>query len=129
MSPAWLKQVKFDARGLVPAVVQDAVSGQVLMVAYMNEEALLKTLRTGKTHFYSRSRRKIWLKGQTSGHWQKVKEIRLDCDGDTVLVKAAQTGGACHEGYRSCFFRRLDGNHRWRVAERRVFDPRRIYGK
>ena len=129
MTPVWLKQVKFDSKGLVPAVIQDAASGEVLMVAYMNEEALLKTLKTGKTHFHSRSRKKIWLKGETSGHWQKVKEIRLDCDGDTVLVRAAQVGGACHEGYASCFFRRMEGDRRWRVADRRIFDPKRIYGK
>ena len=130
MSPTWLREVKFDARGLVPAVVQDAGTGEVLMVGYMNEEALLKTLKSGKTHFYSRSRKGIWLKGETSGHWQKVKEVRLDCDGDTVLVKATQTGGACHEGYRSCFFRRLNGNGgQWKIAQRRIFDPKKIYGK
>lgn len=101
-------KVKFDEAGLVPAVVQDAASGTVLMLAYMNEAALARTVETGVTWFYSRSRRALWRKGETSGHVQKVREILYDCDGDTLLVKVDQTGAACHEGTFSCFSRRLD---------------------
>ncbi len=101
--------IKYDQRGLVPAVIQDAASGTVLMLAYMNAESLQKTLETGETWFYSRSRQALWHKGETSGHVQTVKDIYYDCDGDTLLVKVAQTGVACHEGTFSCFSRRLDG--------------------
>jgi phosphoribosyl-ATP pyrophosphohydrolase/phosphoribosyl-AMP cyclohydrolase len=102
-----LAEVKFDRDGLVPAVVQDATSGEVLMVAYMNKESLAKTLETGQTHFWSRSRKELWHKGETSGHTQAVKSIALDCDGDTLLLRVEQTGVACHTGNRSCFFREL----------------------
>jgi len=104
-----VEKIKFDQQGLVPAVVQDAASGTVLMLAYMNAESLQKTLATGVTWFYSRSRRALWQKGETSGHVQKVQEIYYDCDGDTLLVKVEQTGAACHEGTFSCFSRRLNG--------------------
>ena len=97
----------FDAHGLIPAVVQDAATGQVLMLAYMNRESLAKTLETGLVHFWSRSRGELWQKGETSGHIQHVCEIRFDCDGDTLLVLVSQVGAACHTGERSCFFRRL----------------------
>ena len=100
-------EVKFDRDGLVPAVVQDASSGEVLMVAYMNKESLAKTMETGQTHFWSRSRKELWRKGETSGHTQAVKSIAVDCDGDSLLVRAEQTGVACHTGNRSCFFREL----------------------
>jgi phosphoribosyl-ATP pyrophosphohydrolase/phosphoribosyl-AMP cyclohydrolase len=103
-----LAEVKFDRDGLVPAVVQDATSGEVLMVAYMNKESLAKTLETGQTHFWSRSRKELWHKGETSGHTQAVKSIALDCDGDTLLLRVEQTGVACHTGNRSCFFRELN---------------------
>jgi phosphoribosyl-ATP pyrophosphohydrolase len=103
-----LTDIKFDQHGLVPAVIQDAASGAVLMLAYMNEESLQKTLTTGVTWFYSRSRRSLWQKGETSGHVQKVREVYYDCDGDTLLIKVEQTGAACHEGTFSCFSRRLD---------------------
>lgn len=113
--------------GLVPAIVQDAASGDVLMLAYMNEEAWNKTLETGDAHFYSRSRDTLWRKGGTSGHVQKVKSVRLDCDVDTVLLGVEQIGGAaCHEGYRSCFYREIrDGE----VVEcsPKVFDPKEVY--
>lgn len=102
--------IKFDQQGLVPAVIQDAASGEVLMLAYMNAASLAKTLETGVTWFYSRSRRALWQKGETSGHVQKVREVYYDCDGDTLLVKVEQQGAACHEGTFSCFSRRLDGN-------------------
>ncbi len=104
-----LEKIKFDQQGLVPAVIQDDASGTVLMLAYMNEESLQKTLATGVTWFYSRSRKALWQKGETSGHVQKVKEVYYDCDGDTLLVKVEQVGAACHEGTFSCFSRRLDG--------------------
>ncbi len=115
--------------GLVPVIAQDYKTGDVLMLAYMNEEAWKKTLETGKVHYYSRSRNKIWLKGESSGHVQLVKEIFLDCDLDTVLIKIEQLGGAaCHKGYRSCFYRRLDGNELKIVGEK-IFDPEVVYGK
>ncbi len=108
MSDALSEEIKWDARGLVPAVVQDANDGRVLMLAYMDKEALAKTVETGFTHFHSRSRGVLWKKGETSGHVQKVREIRLDCDGDTVLVKVDPTGPACHTDAPTCFFRRDD---------------------
>ncbi|NLT20646.1 MAG: phosphoribosyl-AMP cyclohydrolase, partial [Syntrophomonadaceae bacterium] len=101
--------VKFDQNGLIPAIIQDYSSGEVLMLAYMNEESLKKTIDTGKTWFYSRSRQSLWLKGETSGHIQEVKEIRYDCDEDTLLILVAQTGAACHTGHYSCFYRNQDG--------------------
>lgn len=102
-----IERIKFDTNGLVPAVVQDSLSGAVLMLAYMNRQSLTKTLETGTTWFYSRSRQELWNKGETSGHVQKVKEMFYDCDGDTLLVKVEQTGVACHEGTYSCFSRRF----------------------
>ena len=102
-----IERIKFDQTGLVPAVVQDAATGTVLMLAYMNRESLKKTLETGTTWFYSRSRQELWNKGATSGHVQKVQELFYDCDGDTLLVKVEQTGAACHEGTYSCFSRRF----------------------
>ena len=101
--------IKFDEKGLVPAVIQDAVTGEVLMTAYMNEESLRETMDTGRTVFYSRSRQELWRKGETSGHVQRVKEIRADCDGDCLLIKVEQTGAACHTGKYSCFYRTIDG--------------------
>jgi phosphoribosyl-AMP cyclohydrolase len=118
----------FDkGEGLIPAVVQDDQSGEVLMLAYMNKDAWLKTLATGKAHYWSRSRQRLWLKGETSGHVQLVSEIRLDCDEDTILLKVRQVGGAaCHTGYRSCFYRKwADGD--FVTAEETVFDPKEVY--
>lgn len=100
-----LDMLKFNQQGLIPAIVQDYESGQVLMLAYMNRESLQKTMETGLTWFWSRSRQKLWQKGETSGHIQQVREIFYDCDADALLVKAAQTGPACHTGNRSCFYR------------------------
>lgn len=113
--------------GLLPVIAQDADSGRVLMLAYMNQEAWEKTLETGTVHYWSRSRRKLWLKGETSGHVQKVVDILVDCDLDTILIKVHQLGGAaCHEGYQSCFFRRLkDGT--FEITEEKVFDPKEVY--
>ena len=124
----WIEQVKFDRQGLIPAVVQDVRTKGVLMVAYMNREALEKTLQTKKTHFYSRSRKKLWLKGESSGHIQKVKQIALDCDGDCLVVQVQQVGGACHTGYRSCFYRVLQKGE-WKQVGRPLFDPVKVYGK
>lgn len=109
METAELKDLRFDKNGLIPAVVQEACSGKVLMVAWMNAESLQKTLASGETWFYSRSRQELWHKGATSGHIQKVLDILVDCDADTLLVVVGQTGAACHTGSKSCFFRRLQG--------------------
>ncbi|MBG0777976.1 MAG: phosphoribosyl-AMP cyclohydrolase [Desulfovibrionaceae bacterium] len=113
--------------GLVPAIAQDAASGEVLMMAYMNEEAWNKTLETGEVHYYSRSRKTLWHKGGTSGHVQRVVSIRLDCDDDTVLLRIEQIGGAaCHKGYRSCFYRELKDGAVSQCAPV-VFDPKEVY--
>ena len=114
--------------GLVAAVVQDASSGRVLMVGFMNREAFEKTVSTGAVTFFSRSRNKLWTKGETSGHRLVVREISTDCDQDAVLIRAEALGpGVCHNGYRSCFYRRLEDG-RWQVAEERAFDPAAVYG-
>lgn len=114
--------------GLVTAVVQDAASARVLMVGYMNQAAFEKTLATGHVTFFSRSRNKLWTKGETSGHVLAVKEIRTDCDQDAVLIQAEALGpGVCHNGYESCFYRRLESGE-WRVQESRTFDPAAVYG-
>lgn len=112
--------------GMLPVIVQDAASRRVLMLAYMNEAAWAKTLETGLAHYWSRSRQKMWLKGETSGHVQKVRDMYLDCDADTLLILVEQTGAACHEGYASCFFRRLQ-NGVFQVAEAQVFNPKEVY--
>lgn len=124
-----LKEVKFDSRGLVPAVVQEANSLQVLMMAWMSKGSLERTLATGNAHFWSRSRRKIWLKGEESGHYQWVREIWVDCDGDTLLLKVEQTRAACHLGYRSCFFKRMDRDGNLQIIGNKVFEPAKVYGK
>ncbi len=113
-------QLKFDEKGLIPAITQDYRTDEVLMLAYMNAESLEKTLETGKAHYYSRSRQKLWLKGETSGHFQHVKSISMDCDGDTLLLKVEQTGAACHTGHRSCFFTKME------VAADTVADPQHV---
>lgn len=114
--------------GLLPAVVQDAASRRVLMVGFMNEEAFRKTVETGTVVFYSRSRNKLWMKGETSGHKLMVKEIRTDCDADCVLVTVEALGpGVCHEGYESCFFRKLEEGG-WKVKDEQTYDPRAVYG-
>jgi phosphoribosyl-AMP cyclohydrolase len=121
-----LDYTKLD--GLVAAVIQDHATGRVLMVGFMNEEAFRKTVESGFATFYSRSRNKLWLKGESSGHRLIVKEISTDCDRDAVLLKVEAVGpGVCHEGYESCFFRKLDGRE-WSVSEPRAFDPAVVYG-
>jgi len=114
--------------GLVPAIIQDAETNKVLMLAYMDKNAWEKTLETGKTWFYSRSRDKYWMKGEESGNVQNVKEVFVDCDDDTVLVKVEQVGkAACHTGYQSCFFRKLNGEIE--IVEEKIFDPEKVYKK
>ncbi len=126
----WTEVLRFDGEGLLPAIVQDADTGDVLMFAYVNEEALQKTFDTGTTHFWSRSRKQLWRKGEESGHTQHVVEVRCDCETpDVILVRVHQQGGACHEGYRSCFYRRLDAQGHMTVIARKVFDPESVYRK
>jgi len=115
--------------GFIPVVIQDASTNEILMLGYMNREAWEETLATKRSCFWSRSRKKIWMKGETSGHFQEIKEIRLDCDGDTLLLKVHQIGGAaCHTGFRSCFHYRLEESG-WKVLGERIFDPKEVYGK
>ena len=126
---AWLNKVNWSEDGLVPAIAQDAENGDILMVAWMNRDALKQTLQLGEAVYWSRSRKKLWHKGEESGHTQKVKEIRLDCDEDVVLLKIEQVGGiACHTGRRSCFFQRLDEGQ-WVVVDPVLKDPHEIYKK
>ncbi len=124
-----LGEVKFDSQGLVPAIVQDVRNLEILMMAWMSKDALKMTLSTGKVHFWSRSRQKIWLKGEESGHYQWIREIWLDCDGDALLLKVEQTQAACHLGYRSCFFRKMDKGGNLKILGKKVFEPAKIYGK
>jgi phosphoribosyl-AMP cyclohydrolase len=123
----WLNEIKWDDQGLVPVIAQDAASGEVLMFAWANREALEKTAALGQAVYWSRSRRKLWHKGEESGHFQKVIEIRTDCDGDVVLLKVEQVGGiACHTGRKSCFFQRLEEGC-WEPVEPVLKDPKEIY--
>jgi phosphoribosyl-AMP cyclohydrolase len=125
--PTFSQTLKYDANGLIPAVVQDADNGEVLMVAYMNSEAVDRTLETGHATYWSRSRRKFWIKGETSGHFQHLVELRTDCDQDCLLVRVRQEGVACHDGYRSCFYRAVrDGA--LEIVEEREVDPASVYG-
>ena len=129
MSEEWLDELCWNDRGLVPAIAQDAASGRVLTLAWMNREALAETARTGRAVYWSRSRGKLWRKGEESGHVQIVLELRLDCDADAVLLKVEQVGGiACHTGRESCYFRKLD-NGRWVTTDPVKKDPSLIYGK
>lgn len=123
-----MPELDFDKTGgLIPAIAQDADTGEVLMLAYMNKEAFEETLACGNAVYYSRSRKKLWKKGETSGHVQKVREIRVDCDNDTVLLKVTQAGGAaCHKGYKSCFHKVVE-NGEFEIVEQRVFDPEKVY--
>lgn len=123
----WLNEIKWDEQGLVPAIAQDAASGEVMMFAWMNREALEKTAQSGEAIYWSRSRRKLWHKGEESGHTQKVLEIRVDCDKDVVLLKIEQTGGiACHTGRRSCFFNKLEKGG-WEEVDPVIKQPEEIY--
>ncbi|MDH3288060.1 MAG: phosphoribosyl-AMP cyclohydrolase [Betaproteobacteria bacterium] len=127
MKEAWLEKIKWSPEGLVPAVAQDAGSGRVLMVAWMNREALQETARTGEAHYWSRSRAKLWHKGEESGHVQQVREIRLDCDADVIVLAVEQAGGiACHTGRQSCFYQKLEDGE-WVVVDPVLRDPKDIY--
>jgi phosphoribosyl-AMP cyclohydrolase len=128
MDTGWLDQVNWGENGLVPAIAQEAGSGQVLTLAWMNREALAETAREGRAVYWSRSRRRLWRKGEESGFVQRVREIRLDCDGDVILLSVEQEGGiACHTGRRHCFFQKLEEG-RWRTVEPVIKDPADIYG-
>ena len=125
-----LKMLKFDDKGLIPAVVQDYKDGTVLMVAYMNKESVRRTLKLKKCVFWSRSRQEYWLKGESSGNVQLVKEFRIDCDADCIVVKVNQIGkAACHTGHRSCFYRKVEKGGKLKVTSKPVFDPKKVYGK
>jgi phosphoribosyl-AMP cyclohydrolase len=129
MSEIWLNKVNWSEEGLIPAIAQDAATGRVLMVAWMNREALKLTWQNNEAVYWSRSRKKLWHKGEESGHIQKVKEIRLDCDGDVILLKVEQLGGiACHTGRESCFYSRLE-NGRWVEVDAVLKSPGEIYKK
>jgi phosphoribosyl-AMP cyclohydrolase len=118
---SFIDQLKFNADGLIPAIVQEAKTGRVLMMAWMNRASLERTVAEGKTVFWSRSRQKFWVKGETSGHFQVVKDIAFDCDGDTLLIQVDQTGAACHENYKSCFFRSItDKEGHFKITEAKV---------
>jgi len=131
-TPDWLAEVVFDKDGLIPAIAQDADDGQILMVAWMNRDALAETAASGRAVYWSRSRQRLWRKGEESGHVQTVSDLRLDCDGDVILLKVRQQGGiACHTGRASCFFRRLepqaDGKRAWVTVDPVLKDPELIY--
>lgn len=125
-----LDALKFDGNGLIPMIVQDHANGQVLVVCYTNRAALERTIETGKVHTYSRSRGRLALKGESSGHFQLVKRILADCDMDSIILQVEQLVGACHEGYRSCFYREYQpASGEWKVIAEKVFDPQKTYGK
>jgi phosphoribosyl-AMP cyclohydrolase len=128
---SFYEKLKFNADGLIPAIIQEQSTGRVLMLAWMNRASLEKTMATGRTVFWSRSRQTFWMKGETSGHVQAVKEVAFDCDGDTLLIQVDQIGAACHEGYHSCFFRSVvdPGTGAYHVTEKRSQTPEEIYGK
>ncbi len=129
MAEDWLNQVKWDEQGLVPVIAQDSLTGQVLMLAWMNSEALTQTVQSGQAVYWSRSRQRLWRKGETSGNSQKVDDIRLDCDRDVILLRVVQLGGiACHTGRASCFFHQLKDSQ-WLAAEPVLIDPGLMYGK
>ncbi|MGC4032325.1 MAG: phosphoribosyl-AMP cyclohydrolase [Tepidisphaeraceae bacterium] len=125
-----LDGLKFDSNGLIPAIIQDAVTNQVLMFAFMNQVSVEKTVETGLCHYWSRSRQKLWLKGESSGHTQTVKSIKTDCDLDVLLIEVEQKGAACHDGYTSCFYRTYDKEQPdWKIVGEKQFDPAKVYGK
>jgi phosphoribosyl-AMP cyclohydrolase len=132
-TPAWLDEVVFDDQGLVPAIAQDAQTGRVLMVAWMSRESLMETVRLGYAVYFSRSRQRLWRKGESSGHTQQVIDMRLDCDGDVILLAVNQVGDvACHTGRQSCFYRQLtpiDGKMQWQSVDPVLKDPEEIYKK
>ena len=127
---SFLEKLKFNADGLIPAIIQEQSTGRVLMMAWMNEEAVRRSVELGQTVFWSRSRQKYWVKGESSGNVQLIKNVAFDCDGDTLLFQVEQTGAACHEGYKSCFFRSAkDHGKTFEITEPRLIDPETMYGK
>ena len=126
---SFFDNLKFNREGLIPAIIQEQSSGRVLMMAWMNRASIEKTLATGKTHFWSRSRQTFWMKGESSGHTQQVKDFAFDCDGDTLLLQVEQIGAACHEGYKSCFFRSVEESGSIKTTEPHLETPEEIYGK
>lgn len=127
---SFYEKLKFNPDGLIPAIVQEQSTGRVLMMAWMNRASLESTIQTGRTHFWSRSRQKFWMKGESSGHTQQVKDIAFDCDGDTLLIQVEQIGAACHEGYQSCFFRSVEQDSAgFKTTEAQLETPEQIYGK
>lgn len=122
-----LEKVSFNKEGLLPVIVQDINGGEVLMMAWMDREALGKTIDSGKAYFWSRSRKKLWLKGESSGHYQLVREMRIDCDEDTLLIKVEQIKAACHKGYISCFFRKINKEGKIELIGEKVFEPGKVY--
>jgi len=122
-----LEKVSFNKEGLLPVIVQDINGGEVLMMAWMDKEALRKTITSGKTYFWSRSRKKLWLKGESSGHYQLVREMWIDCDEDTLLIKVEQIKAACHKGYKSCFFRKINKEGKLELIGEKVFEPGKVY--
>jgi len=122
-----LEKVSFNNEGLLPVIVQDINGGEVLMMAWMNKEALRKTITSGKACFWSRSRKKLWLKGESSGHYQLVREMWIDCDEDTLLIKVEQIKAACHKGYKSCFFRKINKEGKLELIGEKVFEPGKVY--
>ena len=129
MSEAWLDEIKWDENGLVPAIAQDSITGRILMFAWMNRESLKQTVDTGRAVYWSRSRKKLWPKGEESGHVQRIKELRLDCDNDVLLLSIEQVGGiACHTGRESCFYKKFE-NNAWQETDQVIKNPNVIYKK
>ncbi|MDH3694386.1 MAG: phosphoribosyl-AMP cyclohydrolase [Gammaproteobacteria bacterium] len=128
MKDSWLEDVKWNSDGLVPVIAQEFGNGKVLMMAWMNREALRETMQLGRATYWSRSKQRLWRKGEKSGHVQRVKQLRLDCDGDTILLEVEQTGLACHTGRKTCFYRQLEGQD-WAEIEPVEKDPQAIYGE
>lgn len=127
---SFLEKLKFNADGLIPAIIQEQSTGRVLMMAWMNKESIQRSIEQGKTVFWSRSRQKFWVKGESSGHVQVIKDVAFDCDGDTLLIQVEQTGAACHEGYKSCFFRSVkEQGSSIATTEPQLIKPEEIYGK
>lgn len=127
---SFFDKLKFNADGLIPAIIQEQSSGRVLMMAWMNKESIQRSIELGKTVFWSRSRQKYWVKGESSGHVQQIKDISFDCDGDTLLFQVEQTGAACHEGYKSCFYRSVqDKGETFDITEAPLVQPEEVYGK
>ena len=129
MNTAFLEKLRFNSDGLIPVIIQEHSTGKVLMMAWMNRESLLKTMETKQTYFWSRSRQKFWMKGETSGNIQRVKCISFDCDGDVLLIEAEQTGVACHEGYKSCFYRDITFKGEIQENAQRSIQPKEMYGE